>query len=82
MFKFSLLAVNIAPAILVTCFTHKESVGGRGGERTGWGVGGTKYPGEGRGGFEGCFVFTSWLTGAFDFIYWGIKCICQEAMKF
>ena len=34
----------------------------------GGGVGGAKRLGEGRGGSEGCFVFTSWLIGASDFL--------------
>ena len=51
---------------MVACLTHEGGVE----ERGGWGVvrrggGGSKLR---RGGYEGCFVYMSWLVGAFDFV--------------
>ena len=38
-------------------------------------VGEAKRLGEGRGGSDGCFVFTSWLAGAFDHFFWNFLSI-------
>ena len=40
--------------------------GGEGGELDAEGGGSVEQNAKERGGYEGCFVFTSWLVGAFD----------------
>ena len=48
---------------MVTRLTHEDVVTGRGG----WGGELAEQNALERGGAEGCFVFTNWLLGAFDY---------------
>ena len=59
--------------VMLTYLTHGDGIGLReGGWEVGWRkwvvVGGAKWLAKwgGGAGSEGCFVFTSWLMGAFD----------------
>ena len=47
---------------MVTWLTYRDDVAGRGS----WEVGSVEQSAQDRGGSEDCFVFTSWLVGAFD----------------
>ena len=56
---------------MVTCLPHGTGVGGgEGGEldAEGGGEGSVEQNAKERGGLEGCFVFTSWLIGASDYL--------------